>query len=338
VLPRQPALRAALLKRAIVAAQTFALGLAAAGCGPWYTTIPTYWAPVAWSGSEATEAPLPPAARPRPTPRAAAAGDYEVPEDTPAQCSAIYLVSKEKNLYAYKPHEGSFELRGSLGCPDVAFARPFSMAVARDGTARVLYDSGRIFSVRVDDAACTPTAYRTQSHHFQLFGMAYAGAEDGDETLYVAEINQPLSWGLARIEGEALTLTAIGRFASPPGGLVELTPGRDGALHGYFINSDGSGGTLVRIDTATAALTEVVRLPIGANTNWLAFAHFNDYFFVFSQQGLGSVVTRYDPRAKATEVVDTLDQRIVGAGVSNCVPARAPSSSGGPSSSEHSPK
>lgn len=307
-------------------ALALASAVAVSACGPWKTPIPTYWDPVEWDGPEpdpwpSAQAP-PKIAKPE---LAEDPPDYDVPEDTPEECRAVYVVSAENRLYAYKPQEDLFEQRGVLQCPSKFGATPFSMAVSREGIAHVVFQDGRLYRVDTKDASCEPTDFKPNpSPGFRRFGMGYAPDPEGDgEKMYVAEISfsRP-SKGLATIDPETNELSFISKFSMNPGLALELTPTGAGPLYGYFLNYPGRGGTLVKIDRMTAKILESTPLPVGTNSSSLAVAWFNGYFFIFTSTRGGTEVTRYDPKKKRTEVVATINQTIVGAGVSTCAPDR----------------
>ncbi len=286
---------------------------------------------MAWSGTE-HEA-LPPAEAPAQAPAKAAkiakpspSADYVVPEDTPEECKAVFVVSAQNRLYAYKPQEDIFEQRGVLRCPSTFGATPFSMAVSREGIAYVVYQNGRLFRVDTKDASCEPTAFKpNQAPGFRRFGMGYAPNPKGaGETLFVAEISfRRVSKGLGSIDPSSNELSYIGPFSMNPGLALELTPSGSGPLYGYFLNDPGAGGTLVKIDSENGKILESTPLSVGTHSSSLALAWFNGYFFIFTSTRGGTEVHRYDPQKKQLKVVAAIDQTIVGAGVSTCAPDRS---------------
>jgi hypothetical protein len=301
------------------------VAVAAAGCGPWYTSIPTYWDPVDWDGPD--ERPWPSSKGPPKVARPELANDddYVVPEDTPEECRAIFVVSAQNGLLAYKPQEDLFEERGVLRCPNTFGATPFSMAVSREGIAYVVFQSGHLYRVDTTDASCQATDFKpNQSPGFRRFGMGYAPDPSGPgEKMYVAEITfHSPSKGLATIDPKTNELSYIGKFSKNPGMALELTPTGAGPLYGYFLNYPGTGGTLVKIDTEDGRILETTPLDVGTNSSSLAVAWFNGYFFIFTSKRGGTEVSRYDPKKKETKVVATINQTIVGAGVSTCAPDR----------------
>jgi hypothetical protein len=252
----------------------------------------------------------------------------DVPPDVPPECDSpdttyIYLVTSEMELLAFKPQSNSFESRGHLVCPASPGATPFSMAVDRTGLAYVVYNDGQLFEVSTADAECETTPFAVGQEGFVQFGMGFSADQDGlGETLHVAEITSSApSLGLARIDTETFDLTYIGPFSQNPGNVVELTPTGMGPLWGYFLNGPGPGGTLVQINTSTAAIEDSLPVTVGNSSSALAVAWWGGSFYIFTNNGSGgTAVTRFDPDTQATFVVANTALTVVGAGVSTCAP------------------
>jgi hypothetical protein len=113
----------------------------------------------------------------------------------------IYVVDRTYRLLSFDPRAldsggDPFTLIGNLECPSGApwpdwgsgQATPFSMSVDRDGMAWVLYTSGEIFKVSIEDAACQDSGFQRGQEGFQLFGMGYVSDAEGSdqETLFIA--------------------------------------------------------------------------------------------------------------------------------------------------------
>ncbi len=253
----------------------------------------------------------------------------DVPPDVPPECTEdvtfIYAVTSSNQLWAFKPDSPvPWELRGVLNCPVLGGASPFSMAVSVEGIAHIIYNNGTLFRANVEDADCEATTFQPNQEGFTLFGMGYAVNErDFGETLYVAEISfgEP-SKGLASIDTDTYELTFIGPFSENPGNALELTPTGDGPLWGYFLNIPGPGGTLVEIDTKTAEILQSINLPAGMDASALAIAWWGGSFYIFTTEGGGTIVNRYDPDTGVTTPVSSLGEVVVGAGVSTCAPSR----------------
>lgn len=254
----------------------------------------------------------------------------DVPPDVPPECTEdvtyVYVVSDFNNLWAYKPMSNTFELRGTLNCPALNGASPFSMAVSVEGIAHIVYNNGQLFRANVEDADCELTTFQPNQMGFNVFGMGYAANEDNfGETLYVAQIDFGMpSMGLASIDTDTYELSFIGAFSENPGNALELTPTGDGPLWGYFLNVPGPGGTLVQIDTNTAAIEQSIALSAGVDSSALAIAWWGGSFYIFTTIPGGTTVDRYDPDTGITTQVTTHGETIVGAGVSTCAPSVVP--------------
>jgi hypothetical protein len=238
----------------------------------------------------------------------------------------VYVVTGSDNLWAYKPMSNTWELRGNLSCPATGNATPFSMAVSVEGIAHIVYNNGQLFRASVEDADCELTMFQPNQMGFQLFGMGYAANDDDfGETLYVAEITfDSPSLGLASIDTDTYELSFIGPFSQNPGNALELTPTGDGPLWGYFLNVPGPGGTLVEIDKKTAEILQTIGLQVGMDSSALAVAWWGGSFYIFTTNGAGTDVSRYNPESGLTTLVTTHGETVVGAGVSTCAPNSAP--------------
>jgi hypothetical protein len=246
--------------------------------------------------------------------------------DAPPECGPdteyIYVVSSETELLAYKPESNSFESRGFLVCNATFNATPFSMAVDRRGLAYVVYNDGNLFTVSTEDASCESTPFEVGQLGFDVFGMGFErDPVTKTERLFVAEITfgSP-SLGLAELDTKTFELSFIGPFSENPGDALELTPTGEGPLHGYFLDTQGPGGTLVEIDTSDATIVDSTPLDVGMSSS-LAVAWYGGAFYIFTANaGGGTVITRHDPVAGTTQPVATIARSIVGAGVSTCAP------------------
>ena len=99
-----------------------------------------------------------------------------------------------------------------------------------------------------------------------------------------AHVWRPIS-PLARIDDESFDLSLVGPFSENPSGVIELTgAGVDGPPHGYFLNGDLPGGTLVTLDRDTAEVTAPVSLDPGGFGS-LAIAWWGGDFYVFKGEG-----------------------------------------------------
>jgi hypothetical protein len=251
--------------------------------------------------------------------------------DCNADTKTIYVVSEENTLYSFTPETLSFKPIGVLNCLGTGGANPTSMAVDRTGTAWVLLSDGSINKVSVKDATCTPTSYVPGQAGFMKFGMGFAtdGTSGAAETLYLSDHDGK---GLAKLDTTSMKVTAVGAYTGQLAGISsELTGTGDGKLFGFFTTLPNA--TVAQIDKNAGALSGMSSLmDTPPRTAW-AFSFYAGVFYVYTagdpasslpKDGVGSDVTLYDPVANTTKIVKSkVGFRIVGAGVSTCVPTTA---------------
>jgi hypothetical protein len=152
--------------------------------------------------------------------------------------------------------------------------------------------------------------------------MGYAAdTNDAGETLYVAQASSgQTSHGLATIDTTTLKASFVGQFTPPIQG-AELTGTGDGRLFAFFTNPTGSGSHIVEVDRTTGAILGDDPLMVGGPMDGYAFAFWGGVFWVFTEQQSGpTTVTRFDPSTKSETTVTTMNDTVVGAGVSTCAP------------------
>ncbi|HET6613230.1 MAG TPA: hypothetical protein VFG83_14635 [Kofleriaceae bacterium] len=255
----------------------------------------------------------------------------------------IYVVDDDNNFLSFDPAklgtaEDPFTLVGQLDCDagrelpggfGADRGAPFSMSVDRTGIAWVLYSSGEIFHVSIEDASCQDSGFQTRQGQYDLFGMGFASDSDGasTETLFIAggayDDRSPGRFGSIT----NLTVNDLGEIDAPSDFGPELTGTGDGHVYGYF--PDGDDPFIQEFDKATGALTGnpypmTGRGDSNGNMAW-AFAHWGGDFYVFLTIGNDGQVYRVDlPSGEETTVIDDLPYRVVGAGVSTCAPTGSP--------------
>jgi hypothetical protein len=257
--------------------------------------------------------------------------DVVVPGCEDAGATQIYLMTGEYILYSFYPPTLALTPIGMISCPDPMGTKPFSMAVDREGTAFVVYQDGNLFQVSTATAACIGTPYSPDQDGISTFGMGYVGnlAVDAGETLYVSADNfngtgtGPTSLGT--INTTSFTLSIVGQANLD---LAELTGTGDGRLFAFWPPNgqtpSGSilpGAAVSQLDPATAQVIATTPLPtVSFGSGW-AFAFWGGDFYLFTApNGAGSQITRFDPIANTVTVVATMQNTIVGAGVSTCAP------------------
>jgi hypothetical protein len=240
-------------------------------------------------------------------------------DDCLAQAKLIYLVSVDYELYSFDPMvagTAAYKLVGPLSCPSAA--APQSMAVSRDGTAYVFYDSGELFRVSTTDASCQATTYvHPVQQGFNQLGMGFTATSDGskDEVLYIVSP----AFGLATVALPSYQVSQTGALV----GAAELTGGPDGKLFHFAAGNAALG----EIALPSNALTPIHTFSELAGTQAWAFSRYAGKFYMFTSPGTGvpSTTTEYDPVTDTSSVRDGgIGFTVVGAGQSTCVPPPPP--------------
>lgn len=243
------------------------------------------------------------------------------------EASYIYTLAADNSLYRFDPPSLTFTLVGVLNCP-TATASPYSMAVARDGTAWTIFTDGNLYKVDTTNAACTATNYAPNQHGWTTFGMGYSTDAPGSdsETLYVSEaafLVGGMTKGLGKIDTKTMTLTPIGMY-DQLSARAELTGTGDARLFGAF---EGMPYIVSEIDKQNAKIksqapqTAINYAPDSSN---FAFAFWGGDFYLFVGPGTSTDVFHYQPANKTTTKVKSVSYEIVGAGVSTCAPVTPP--------------
>jgi hypothetical protein len=205
------------------------------------------------------------------------------------------------------------------------------MSVDRFGRAWILLQSENLYVLDLNNpVACLDPGWDGAPANFtDLFGMGFAadGPFNQCDKLYThsfsggsfSEGNNvgDLGWidtGNPTTPG-TLDLTVIGEIDYDGG---ELTGTGDGRLFAFA----GAPAKLIEYDKATAAVLDTRNLGLNLG-NAFAFAFYAGDFFFFTSSGGNSTVSRHDYIANSTATFTTSGNvpiRIVGAGVSTCVP------------------
>lgn len=235
------------------------------------------------------------------------------------EAKLVYVLGKTQELYSFNPGTLTLSQVGVVNCPqNGAAATPFSMSVARDGTAWVLYNDGHMYHVDTKTAACTATSFVPDQQGFKKFGMGFVSDAPGSsaETLFVAD-----EFGIGKVDTATLSLAKVGDFGFSAA--AELTGTGDARLFGFFY---GFPPYIAEIDKATSMLGAEAPLDtVDAGTGF-AFAFWGGKFWIFTApNGTSSQIDRYDPATQATTTVKTdLGFKVIGAGVSTCAPLEEP--------------
>jgi hypothetical protein len=250
------------------------------------------------------------------------------PHDCPdAGSTLIYVITENNTLYSFDPPTAAFStVIGNIACP--SSSSPFSMAVARNGIAYIIFYDGELFEIdtQAKTLPCRPTGFVSGQGGFApRFGMGFSRDPVGSgETLYVASGSSGMTGGppqLARIDTKTFQLAFIGNF-TPSIDDAELTGTGAGGLFGFYATTAGS--SIAQIDKANAQVTGYAPLPsVDQGAGW-AFAYWGGDFYTFTAPGGGTVVTRYRPSDQSVVPVASISDVVVGAGVSTCAPRGEP--------------
>jgi len=236
----------------------------------------------------------------------------------------IYVLSDDGELWSYDPVNNAFNLiTANLGCPQ---NQAFSMSVDRNGIAHVMFQNDDIYTIDVNNPnMCLDPMYQPGQLGFNKFGMGFVSNDEFDpcDKLYAHSWNgqggfsEGVNVGrLGRLEPDTLVMSEIG-FINYNGG--ELTGTGDGRLFAFA----GAPAKLVEYDKATAQVIATEQLGISL-TNAFAFGFYGGDFYLFTEGANPnfSKVTHYDydDTKMLSVAVAQAPMRIVGAGVSTCVP------------------
>jgi hypothetical protein len=239
------------------------------------------------------------------------------PGDCSEAAKLVYVLTSDGDLFSFHPPTLDFIQVGTLACPDVPCSScVFSMSVARDGTAYVLFGDGNLQLVSTADGSCKSSGYLPDQLGFETFGMGFSSEGPDSEALFAADFGGA---GLARMDPKTLTMTLVGGFDGLEGA-AELSGTGDGRLFGFF----KAGARLAEIEKASAEVLSVVPLPLTVGSAW-AFAFWGGDLWLFTSPGQSSEVHRYRPSTGKTDLMGKPPaMKIVGAGVSTCAPLEPP--------------
>jgi hypothetical protein len=249
--------------------------------------------------------------------------DLDVPLD-----DGIFVLSKTAALYKFFPETNMFTNLGAVECglpPST-----FSMGVDREGFAWVQFSDKQIRKVDVTNPSnCSDPGFVPDQDGVENFGMAFVSnsAFDKCDRIYGNHYNGVAQGDMVSeffsIDPVTLDLVQLGLSDY---GLAEVTGTGDGRA---FLFAGPDPSELVAVDKLSGATLEVVPLPGVKTGGGFAFAFFagDFYFFTDAESDMTSEVTHLDyddsdndGQKELTVVVQDAPLRIVGAGVSTCVP------------------
>ncbi len=243
----------------------------------------------------------------------------------------VYVVDQNRRLSQFDPPTKTFTDLGTLACPASGGATPFSMGIARDATAWVLYSNGELFRVETkNNLACTKSALVPNTQGLMVFGMGFSTDAVGGttDTLYIAGGSAPsptTSATLAKLDMTTFQPMTRGSVAGWP----ELTGTGNAELWGFFPQTQTMNARIVQLDKTTGAAARTYQAPALNESSPLAqpqawaFAFHGGSFWVFLMKSTDTQTQVYQFDASTGAMTGTTasgGRKIVGAGVSTCAP------------------
>lgn len=240
----------------------------------------------------------------------------------PDESKLVYTVDQNNKFSQFNPATKSFTDLGTLSCSQTA--SPFSMAIARDATAWVLYDDGKLYRVETKNSlVCSQAAWVPNTQGLRQYGMGFSTDQVGGttDTLFIAGGSGPPPMSststLARLDTGTFQPMSLGSMSGWP----ELTGTGSAELWGFF---PGTAPRIAQLNKAngSAIRTFTPAMLAGTPTAW-AFAFHGGSFWVFLKKGSEGATTVYQFNSTTgAHIGDTLasGRTIVGAGVSTCAP------------------
>lgn len=241
----------------------------------------------------------------------------------------VYVVDSNNKLSTWDGATKTFTDLGTLNCPAMAGATPFSMGIDRTANAYVLYNSSEVMRVDTQTLQCTKLNYTVQQQQV-LFGMGFSTNEVGGtaDTLFIAggpDAGAATSTTLATLDPATMQVGTLGTIQGNP----ELTGTGNAELWGFFPAT--SGTRIEKINKMTGAPLQTfgnLSALNGTPAAW-AFAFWGGDFWVFlAKQPPGlfdppefTTVYQFDASNGTLKgMTPTTNRTIVGAGVSTCAP------------------
>ncbi|MFN0248184.1 MAG: hypothetical protein ACKV2T_14935 [Kofleriaceae bacterium] len=241
----------------------------------------------------------------------------------------VYVVDSNNRLSTWDGATKTFTDLGTLSCPAMSGATPFSMAVDRTANAYVLYSSSEVMRVDTQTLGCTKLNYTVQQQQV-LFGMGFSTNDVGGsaDTLFIAggpNAGMATSTNLATLDPNTMQVAARGTITGNP----ELTGTGNAELWGFFPAPTGS--RIEKVNKMTGAPLQTfgnLNVLNGTPAAW-AFAFWGGDFWVFlAKQPPGifdppefTTVYQFDASNGTLKgMTPTSNRTIVGAGVSTCAP------------------
>ncbi len=236
---------------------------------------------------------------------------------------SVYTIDQfTSHIYKFDPPSKMFTDLGGLSCITMGGATPFSMGVDRNAVAWVLYDSGELFKVELNNSLmCTKSTWASPSG-MHVFGMGFSTdiAQGDTDTLYIGggATQVMASYMLAKVDPTSLNATVIGSETQLP----EMTGNANAELWGFM--PDATMPRVVQFSKADGSIITNYPEPSLAGTmTGYAFAHWGGDYWVFLIRNGEASTSVYQVSGMTGAISSTTPapgKTIVGAGVSTCAP------------------
>jgi hypothetical protein len=231
---------------------------------------------------------------------------------------------REQPVLALRPVDEDVHRDRHAGLPRRTSSRRRFDGIDRTPTAWVLYNSGELFKVNTQTAACEPTSFSRPEQPPELrHGFSTDAPGSTADTLFIAGGPISLTMGatstLATVNMTTMAPSSLGTVTGWP----ELTGTGNAELWGFFPSATVAP-RIEKLNKATGAALQTFPLSTlsGQPAAW-AFAAWGGDFWIFLQReptraprSIRSTVRTARSRARPRQA----GRRIVGAGVSTCAP------------------
>ncbi|MEZ4448079.1 MAG: hypothetical protein R3B09_01285 [Nannocystaceae bacterium] len=245
----------------------------------------------------------------------------------------IYVLSDSGEIWSFDPKTADFDFVAQVWCG--GFTSTFSMGVSRRARAWIQYQHGDVYTVDLNDPdnpinCLDPGFEPIKPALYANFGMAFVAnsMEDPCDKLYAHSATEPEGVGpgvgaLGVIDPVSLELSTIAPINYAWGELTGTGNGRLFAYEGY------APPILTEYDKSNGEVLSSLPLPQIDGQSAFAFAWWGGDFYLFADDDpFGSSTSQvwhldYDESDGDGQAVKGLLKapiRIVGAGVSTCVP------------------
>ncbi len=237
-------------------------------------------------------------------------------ESTLSTSTCIYLLDQDNYLFQFNPTTFDVTSVGMINCSTTAY--PYSMALQSNGKAWTLFTDGNLYTFDIKTAQCQNTSYVVDQDEPILFGMYFVlNGSDNTETLYISGDSSDPPCHLATIDLNTFEISIIGYYQITSA-RSELTGTNDGRLFGLF---EGAPYFIAEINQTNGQIlseTSQNMIQYTSDSSHFAFVPYLSNFFLFVGYPNFTDIFLYDSSTNTTTKTKTIENGIVGAGMSTC--------------------